>query len=201
LTDPAPSVLTFEKWIEPTENGQTYNLELTVDGKTGRRTLVPTRQAAYAFFALKHAREETLGHDVDPEEKVFCIRNGKFQSADSLHPLFKQFLEDAELLKDEHGLAIEPRAFNAVIATIFSHRFASRPISFNALRLTLRARQLSPIGTSRSADPSKNAKSEFRIGSRPTERGFAHGNIWQLTRASCMPMVMPGSMTSTARAM
>lgn len=105
LIDPIPSILTFEKWIEPTENGQTYNLEITVDGKTGRRTLVPTRQAAYAFFALKYAREETLGHEVDPEERVFSLRNGKFQSADSLRPLFKRFLEDAKLLRDEYGQA------------------------------------------------------------------------------------------------
>ena len=105
LSDPIPSVPILNKRIEPTENGKTYNLEITVDGKTGRRTLVPTRQAAYAFVALKQAREETLGHEVDPEERVFCLRDGKFQSSDSLRPLFKRFLNDAKLLQDEYGQA------------------------------------------------------------------------------------------------
>ena len=36
---------------------------------------------------------------------MFCLRDGKFQSADSLRPLFKRLLEDADLLYDAHGQA------------------------------------------------------------------------------------------------
>lgn len=105
LNESVPTILSFEKWIEPLDDGKTYNFELTVTGKTGRRTLVPTRQAALPFYALRKAREDKLGHEVDPNERVFCLRDGKFQSADSLRPLFKKFLEDAGLLHDAHGQA------------------------------------------------------------------------------------------------
>jgi hypothetical protein len=91
-----PTDFSFENWVEPTEDSKTYYLKVTVTGKTGRRTLVPTCQATLAFWAIRRAREEKLGHKVDPNERVFCLRDGKFQSADSLRPLFKRLLEAAE---------------------------------------------------------------------------------------------------------
>ena len=51
------------------------------------------------------SRETHLDGWVDPMERVFCLRDGTFQSADSLRPLFKKLLEDAGLLYDEFGKA------------------------------------------------------------------------------------------------
>jgi integrase len=48
-------------------------------------------------------REGHLGHSVDPEERVFCLPDGTFQSADSLRQLFEPMLRKAGLLFDKDG--------------------------------------------------------------------------------------------------
>jgi integrase len=144
LGDPVPTNFSFEQWVEPTHDGNTYNLELTVTGKTGRRTLVPTRQVNMAFYAIRDARETHLRQEngwdklphpgVDPEERVFCLRDGTFQSADSLRPLFKRLLEDAGLLNDPHGKA---RTFYSCRHTYATLRLLYKQVPVHTLAVNM----------------------------------------------------------------
>jgi integrase len=87
----------------PTEGGQLFSLAISVRGKTGARQLVPTRCCQFPFYVLRTLREGHLGHPVDPEERVFCLPDGTFQSADSLRQLFEPMLKKAGLLYDKDG--------------------------------------------------------------------------------------------------
>ena len=69
----------------------------------GKKDVVTTVQ--YVTLPSGHAREDKLGHEVDPNKRIFCLRDGTLQSADSLRPLFKKLLVDAGLLHDAHGHA------------------------------------------------------------------------------------------------
>ena len=87
----------------PADGGQLYSLAISVRGKTGARQLVPTRCCQFPFYVLRILREADLRRDIDPQERVFCLPDSTFQSADSLRQLFEPMLKKAGLLFDKDG--------------------------------------------------------------------------------------------------
>jgi integrase len=99
------------------QDGNTY-IQLSIDGKTGKRQPIAMDRARKYFDRIKQRRTDFLGHSPSQNEYVFCLPDGTHIKNDYFRSAFKRSLKAFGLLKDSYGKNRSPYSLRHTYATL-----------------------------------------------------------------------------------
>ena len=119
---------------------QKYNFEITVTGKTGRRTFIANNDSIYALLRIIKRNYNLINYWDNPLKNLPANDDYVFRTKDktkptSFHKMFDGYLR-------EHNLLIDPKTDNNRVLYSLRHTYATNKLLYDKVKIHTLAKQM-----------------------------------------------------------